>query len=113
MLLCAVWQSAGNSSALFLTAAANNLLCLKLAEGLGVKIASPWITWFKAASLPAFVSLFATPYILYKIYPPGTGETLNAPSIATLKLEQLGAITKNEWIVVATMLLAVSLWIFG
>lgn len=106
-------QSAGNSSGLFLTAAANNLLCLKLAEGLGVKIASPWVTWFKVASVPAFVSLLATPYILYKIYPPGTAETLNAPAIATLKLEQLGAITKNEWIVVATMLLAVSLWIFG
>ncbi|KAL5705127.1 cytochrome P450-dit2 [Ranunculus cassubicifolius] len=106
-------QSAGNSSALFLTAAANNLLCLKLAEGLGIKIASPWITWFKAASVPAFVSLLATPFILYKIYPPGTAETLDAPAIAALKLEQLGPITKNEWIMMATMLLAVSFWIFG
>ncbi|KAF5185527.1 Dicarboxylate transporter 2.1 protein [Thalictrum thalictroides] len=106
-------QSAGNSSALFLTAAANNLLCLKLAEELGVKIASPWITWFKAASLPAFVSLLATPYILYKIFPPETEETLNAPALAALKLEQMGPVTKNEWVMVGTMLLAVSLWIFG
>ncbi|KAF9610629.1 hypothetical protein IFM89_023704 [Coptis chinensis] len=106
-------QSAGNSSALFLTAAANNLLCLKLAEELGVKIASPWVTWFKAASLPAFVSLLATPYILYKIFPPETEETLNAPAVAALKLEQMGPVTKNEWVMVGTMLLAVSLWIFG
>ncbi|KVH93407.1 Sodium/sulfate symporter [Cynara cardunculus var. scolymus] len=34
-------QCAGNSSALFLTAAAQNLLCLKLAEELGVVIADP------------------------------------------------------------------------
>ncbi|KAL5707334.1 cytochrome P450-dit2 [Ranunculus cassubicifolius] len=106
-------QSAGSSSALFLTGAGYNLLCLKLAEELGVKIASPWITWFKAASLPALVSLLATPYILYKICPPETGETLNAPAIAALKLEQMGPIKKNEWIMMGTVVLAVSLWIFG
>ncbi|XP_068637596.1 dicarboxylate transporter 2.1, chloroplastic-like [Aristolochia californica] len=106
-------QSAGNSSALFLTAAAQNLLCLKLAEELGVKVASPWVSWFKAASLPGFVSLLATPYILYKIFPPETKDTPDAPAMATKKLEQMGQITKNEWVMVGTMLLAVSLWVFG
>ncbi|KAF6170296.1 hypothetical protein GIB67_042986 [Kingdonia uniflora] len=106
-------QSAGNSSALFLTAAANNLLCIKLAEELGVKIASPWISWFKAASLPALVSLLVTPFVLYKIFPPDTKDALDAPAIATLKLEQMGPVTKNEWVMIGTMLLAVSLWIFG
>ncbi|XP_068642814.1 dicarboxylate transporter 2.1, chloroplastic-like [Aristolochia californica] len=106
-------QSAGNSSALFLTAAAQNLLCLKLAEELGVKVASPWITWFKAASVPAFVSLLATPYILYKIFPPETKDTPDAPAMATKKLEQMGPVTKNEWVMIGTMLLAVSLWVFG
>ncbi|KAI3992929.1 hypothetical protein MKX01_009672 [Papaver californicum] len=107
------FQCAGNSSALFLTAAAQNLLCLKLAEELGIKIASPWVSWFKAASLPALCSLLATPYILYKIFPPETKDTPEAPAMAAKKLEKMGPVTKNEWMMVATMLFAVTLWVFG
>ncbi|XP_020255870.1 dicarboxylate transporter 2.1, chloroplastic-like [Asparagus officinalis] len=106
-------MSAGNSSALFLTAAAQNLLCLKLAEELGVKIASPWVSWFKAASLPAIIALLVTPYLLYKIFPPETKDTPDAPALAAKKLEQMGPVTRNEWVMVGTMLLAVSLWVFG
>ncbi|KAK6916150.1 Solute carrier family 13 [Dillenia turbinata] len=107
------FQSAGNSSALFLTAAAQNLLCLKLAEELGVKIASPWVAWFKAASLPAIVCLLATPLVLYKLYPPEIKDTPDAPAMAAKKLEQMGPVTRNEWVMVGTMLLAVYLWVFG
>ncbi|CAL1370442.1 unnamed protein product [Linum trigynum] len=112
-LIQSQFQSAGNSSALFLTAAAQNLLCLKLAEELGVKFSSPWVYWFKAASLPAIVCLLVTPLILYKIYPPETKDTPEAPAMAAKKLEQMGPVTKNEWTMVGTMVLAVSLWIFG
>ncbi|CAK8530316.1 unnamed protein product [Lathyrus sativus] len=107
------FQCAANSSALFLTAAAQNLLCIKLAEELGVIISSPWVTWFKAASLPALVCLLATPLILYKICPPEIKDTPEAPAMATKKLETMGPVTRNEWIMVSTMLFAVSLWIFG
>ena len=110
--LCA-WQSAGNSSALFLTAAAQNLLCLKLAEELGVKIASPWVFWLKTASLPAAVALMLTPLIMYKLYPPQLKDTPDAPAIASEKLKNMGPVTRNEWVMVSTMLLAVSLWVFG
>ncbi|KAG1342319.1 putative Dicarboxylate transporter 2.1, chloroplastic [Cocos nucifera] len=106
-------RSACNSSALFLTAAAQNLLCLKLAEELGVRLASPWVSWFKAASLPAIVSLLATPYILYKIFAPQVKDTPDAPALAAKKLEQMGPVTRNEWVMVGTMVLAVSLWVFG
>ncbi|WCJ18780.1 Dicarboxylate transporter 2.1 chloroplastic [Euphorbia peplus] len=112
-LIQSQFQSAGNSSALFLTAAAQNLLCLKLAEELGVIISSPWVTWFKAASLPAFICLLLTPLILYKLYPPETKDTPEAPAMAAKKLELMGPVTKNEWVMVGTMLLAVSLWVFG
>lgn len=113
LLLSGAWQSAGNSSALFLTGAAQNLLCLKLAEELGVVIVSPWVSWFVAASLPAIVSLLATPFVLYKLYPPETKDTPDAPAHAARKLELMGPITRNEWAMVGTMLLAVSLWVFG
>ncbi|KDP40929.1 hypothetical protein JCGZ_24928 [Jatropha curcas] len=107
------FQCAGNSSALFLTAAAQNLLCLKLAEELGVIISSPWVSWFKVACLPAFISLLATPFILYKLYPPETKDTPDAPAMAAKKLENMGPVKKNEWIMIGTMVLAVSLWVFG
>ncbi|TKY71487.1 Dicarboxylate transporter 2.1 [Spatholobus suberectus] len=107
------FQSAGNSSALFLTAAAQNLLCIKLAEELGVIVSNPWVTWFKAASLPALVCLLVTPLILYKLDPPEIKDTPEAPALAAKKLESMGPVTQNEWIMVGTMLLAVSLWIFG
>ncbi|CAK9164669.1 unnamed protein product [Ilex paraguariensis] len=112
-LVLSQFQASGNSSALFLTAAAQNLLCLKLAEELGVIVASPWISWFKAASLPALVSLLATPFLLYKLYPPETKDTPDAPAMASKKLDLMGPVTKNEWVMVGTMLLAVSLWVFG
>ncbi|KAG5254246.1 oxoglutarate-malate-translocase family protein [Salix suchowensis] len=106
-------QCAGSSSSLFLTAAAQNLLCFKLAEELGVIIPNPWISWLKAASLPALISLLVTPFVLYKLYPPETKDTPDAPAVAAKKLETMGPVSKNEWTMVATMLLAVSLWVFG
>ncbi|KAL5714842.1 cytochrome P450-dit2 [Ranunculus cassubicifolius] len=112
-LVMSQFQAAGNSSALFLTAAAQNLLCLKLAEELGVTIASPWVSWFKAASLPAMVSLLVTPFILYKIFPPETKDTPDAPAMAAKKLEKMGPVSKNELVMIATMLFAVTLWVFG
>lgn len=108
-----LWQSAGSSSALFFTAAAQNLLGIKLAEKVGVIIPNTWITWFKVASVPAIVSLLVTPLVLYVIYPPETKDTPDAPALAAKKLESMGPVTKNEWVMVATMLLAVSLWVFG
>ncbi|CAK9174064.1 unnamed protein product [Ilex paraguariensis] len=106
-------RSSGNSSALFLTAAAQNLICLKLAEELGVIVASPWVSWFKAASLPALISLLASPFVLYKLYPPEIKDTPDAPAMASKKLDLMGPVTRNEWVMVGTMLLAVSLWVFG
>ncbi|XP_057496967.1 dicarboxylate transporter 2.1, chloroplastic-like [Actinidia eriantha] len=106
-------QSANNSSALFLTAAAQNLLCIKLAQSLGVKFGNQWVSWLKASSLPAFISLLATPFILFKLFPPEIKETPDAPAMATQKLEQMGPVTKNEWVMIGTMLITVALWISG
>ena len=63
--------------------------------------------------MPAFVSLLATPLILYKLYPPEIKDTPDAPAMAAKRLELMGPVTKNELVMIGTMLLAVSLWIFG
>ncbi|XP_022879550.1 dicarboxylate transporter 2.1, chloroplastic-like isoform X3 [Olea europaea var. sylvestris] len=106
-------QSASNSSALFLTAAAQNMLCVKLADSIGVKIPNRWVTWLKASSIPALISLSATPFILYKIFPPEMKATPDAPAMAKRKLEQMGPVKRDEWLMVGTMLLTVALWISG
>eukprot|EP00252_Welwitschia_mirabilis_P016290 TRINITY_DN35948_c0_g1_i1.p1 TRINITY_DN35948_c0_g1~~TRINITY_DN35948_c0_g1_i1.p1 ORF type:complete len:572 (-),score=66.47 TRINITY_DN35948_c0_g1_i1:396-2111(-) len=112
-LIQSQFQACGNSSALFLTAAAQNLLCLKLAEELGVVIPSPWVSWFKVASVPAFVALVATPYLIYRLYPPEVKDTPEAPAVAAKRLVEMGPVTRNEWVMVGTMLLAVTLWVCG
>jgi DASS family divalent anion:Na+ symporter len=112
-LIQSQFQASSNSSALFLTAAAQNLLCLKLAEELGVVVGSPWVSWFKVASLPAIIALLAMPYLMYKIYPPEIKDTPEAPAMAAKRLEEMGPVSRNEWAMLGTMLLAVSLWVFG
>ncbi|KAJ0693108.1 putative solute carrier family 13 [Helianthus annuus] len=106
-------KSSGSSTALFLTGDAQNMLCMKLAESLGVKIKSPWVVWFKASCFPALASLMLTPFIIYKICPPETKHTIDAPILAKNKLEQMGPVKQNEWIMMGTMLVTVTLWISG
>lgn len=106
-------QCSGNSSAMFLTAAGQNLLCIQLAKSLGVNVPNQWITWFKAACLPALISLSASPFILFKLFPPEIKKTPDAPVLARQKLEQMGPVKRNEWLMIGTMLLTVALWISG
>ena len=80
-LVQAQLQGSVNSSAMFLTAAAQNLLCMKLAAEMGVLVASPWVTWFKAAVVPAVVGLLLTPLLMYKLFTPEIKDTPEAPKV--------------------------------
>ena len=53
---------------------------LKLAAGLGIVIANPWITWFKAACVPGILGLILTPLLVHKLYPPEIQDTPDAPA---------------------------------
>ena len=68
-LVMSQFQGSVHSSALFLTAAAQNLLCLKLATEMGVVISSPWVTWVKGALAPALVGMLVTPLLMFKVAP--------------------------------------------
>lgn len=106
-------QCSSSSSALFLTAAAQNLLCVKLAEGLGVKVPSKWVTWLKASCIPAVLSLAATPIVLYKIFPPEMKDTPDAPLVARRRLQSMGPIKSDELVMIIVMLVTIALWIAG
>lgn len=106
-------QAANASSNLFLTGSAQNLLCLKLAQELGVVVPNAWMTWLVGSIVPTFISLALTPFVLYKIFPPEITETPEAPKAAEKRLQEMGPMSTNEKIMLATMVLAVGLWMFG
>jgi len=99
------------TSAMFLTAMAANPLAAQMAADLGIEIT--WTTWFFAASVPGFVSLLVVPLVLYKFYPPDVKETPEAAAMAGDRLREMGRMKTPEWIMLATMLLLLFLWIFG
>mmetsp|Transcript_30280 Transcript_30280/g.57076 ORF Transcript_30280/g.57076 Transcript_30280/m.57076 type:complete len:562 (+) Transcript_30280:77-1762(+) len=107
-------QCAGPGSALFMTAAAQNMLTMKLGQEVAnFTIASPWLTWFKGACVPAAVTLLLTPFLLYMVYPPEIKNTPEAPALATEKLKKMGPLSRDEKVVCATMGGALTLWVCG
>lgn len=106
-------QTGVHASAMVLTGAAQNLLCVKLASELGVIIPDTFTTWFKLAVPAGIVGTILTPLLLFKLFPPELQDTPEAPGLADKKLEAMGPVTGKEWIMVATMLLAVTLWVTG
>ena len=99
------------TSAMFLTAMAANPLAAELAAGLGVEIT--WGLWAVAAIVPGIISLLFIPYLIYNLYPPEVKETPAAAQLAADKLQEMGPITRNEWIMGLTFVLLIALWIFG
>lgn len=78
-----------------MTGAAQNLLCLKLASELGVNVASPFITWIKAACVPCIAMILITPLLVYKLSPPEIKSTPEAPKEAARQLEAMGPMGRD------------------
>ncbi|KAI7837138.1 hypothetical protein COHA_009016 [Chlorella ohadii] len=106
-------QAASHSSNMYLTAAAQNLLCVKLAGEMGYMVPNAFITWFKAALVPAWAGLLVTPLILYKLFPPEVKHTPEAPKAAEERLQRMGPMRASEKIVMCTLSGAVLLWVLG
>eukprot|EP00803_Ostreobium_quekettii_P001978 evm.model.scf_1858.2 EVM.evm.TU.scf_1858.2 scf_1858:5517-13692(+) len=107
------FQTSSHTSALFLTAAAQNLLCLKLAADTIGTIGNPFVTWSLGALAPAAAGLILSPLLMYTLIPPELKETPEAPQEAQEQLENMGPMSNKEWIMLGTMLLAITLWVFG
>ena len=89
------FQSTVHSSCLFITSSADNLLCLDLAKEMGVDVGSP-LQWTAGCFIPAFLGLFLTPLIVYKMLPPEITDTPDAPRQAEAKLKSLGPMSEDE-----------------
>jgi len=113
-LIQAQLQCAGASSALFMTAAAQNMLSIKLGQEVaGITIASPWMTWLKGACVPALACLLITPALLYYVFPPDIKDTPEAPAIADKRLKEMGPLSRDEKVVCGVMGSALVLWMTG
>lgn len=110
LTLCA-FQGSVITSAMFLTSMAGNPLIAEIAHSNGVTIT--WTSWALAAIIPGILSLALTPYVIYRLAPPTIRQTPHAKEMATQRLEQMGPISTQEWIMLGTFLLMVALWIVG
>jgi divalent anion:Na+ symporter, DASS family len=110
-LLKLCYQANVITSAMFLTAMAGNPLAAAFAAELGVDIS--WMSWCTAAIVPGLVNLALLPLLLFKLYPPKITSTPEAPQFARQKLQEMGALKPQEWIMLGTFGLLLTLWIAG
>ena len=99
------------TSSMFLTGTASNPMCQKFAANLGINIT--WMSWAAAGFIPGLVAFLVVPIVLYKIYPPELKKTGDAPKIASDKLREMGAMKRNEWLMLFAFAILLVLWIFG
>ena len=110
-LIKATFQGSIITSGMFMTAMAGNPLIADLAKSVGVNIT--WGSWAIAASVPGLACLIVIPLFLYKFYPPETKETPDAKKLAIKKLKEMGKVRLQEWIMIFSFILLITLWIIG
>lgn len=106
------YQAHGVTCAMFMTSMAANPLIAELAlKTAGVKIS--WGLWAAASIVPAIVSLMVMTWLIYVIDRPEITETPGATKFARDELAKMGAMTRDEWVVLLTFVLALGLWLTG
>jgi len=99
------------TSAMFLTAMAANPMAQSMAKTAGIDIT--WTNWFIAALVPGLLSIIFVPLILYLVYPPEEKHHPNAKQLAHNKLQEMGPMSCQEWIMVGVFIFMLFFWIFG
>lgn len=96
--------------ATFLTGHAGNFVMQKLAvENGGFNVT--YFGWLGAAIVPALVSLAVIPAVIYRFFPPEVKETPGAAQFAAEELSKKGPVSRNEWIVIGTLVGVIFLWV--
>ena len=110
-LTLVVFHANAITSGMFLTAMAGNPLVVKLAGDQGVDIT--WASWAIGAVVPGLLCLLIMPVLLYRISPPSLRETPKAVEVAHQRLDELGSLKRGEWIMAATFITLLALWVAG
>ncbi|MCP1908685.1 DASS family divalent anion:Na+ symporter [Bradyrhizobium sp. USDA 4501] len=99
------------SSALWMTATSANPLGVQIAKGFGVEIG--FGKWLVVAAVPALIALLLLPWLVARIFPPGIGQTPDAPVAARKELAELGPLKRDEWITAGIFAFMILGWVFG
>ncbi len=110
-LMVTAYQGTQITTAMFLTAMVANPLMAQLAKEIGINL--DWLTWALAALVPGTISLLLMPIIIYVLAPPEIKNTPEAPQLAKKKLSSMGKVSRQEWLMLITVLLLLFLWSFG
>jgi len=108
-LMTTVYQCNVIVCAMYLTGQASNPIISKLAkEVTGVDIT--YALWITAAIVPAIVSLFLVPLLIYRVFPPEIKHTPAAAQFASDELKQMGKTKWSEWVMLLVFALIAVLW---
>lgn len=110
LTFCAM-ASLAVSSALWMTATSANPIGIQVVREFGVEIG--FGKWLVAASVPALTAIVMLPWFVARLFPPGVGETPDAPVAAREAMAALGPLSRDERITAATFLLMVAGWILA
>ena len=110
LMFCSM-ASLAVSSALWMTATSANPIGIQVVRDFGLDI--NFGKWFLAASVPALTAILLLPRIVSRLFPPGVGETPEAPAAARRELAALGALSRDERITAVVFVMMVAGWIFA
>ncbi|HQR11516.1 MAG TPA: DASS family sodium-coupled anion symporter [Casimicrobiaceae bacterium] len=110
LMFCAL-ASLAVSSALWMTATSANPIGIQVAKEFGLEIS--FGKWLVVASVPALTAILLLPRVVARLFPPGVGETPEAPVAARKALAELGRLSRDERITAVIFVLMVSGWMFA
>jgi DASS family divalent anion:Na+ symporter len=110
LMFCAM-ASLAVSSALWMTATSANPIALQIVRESGLTVG--FGKWLLVASVPALTAIVALPWLIARLFPPGVGDTPQAPVAARAALAELGPLTRSERVTAVTFVLMVGGWIFA
>ena len=110
LMFCSM-ASLAVSSALWMTATSANPIGIQVVRDFGLDI--NFGKWFLAASVPALTAILLLPRIVARLFPPGVGETPEAPAAARRELAGLGPLSRDERITAVVFVMMVAGWIFA
>jgi DASS family divalent anion:Na+ symporter len=110
LMFCAM-ASLAVSSALWMTATSANPIGIQVVKDFGVSIG--FGSWLIASSVPALTAILLLPIVVAWLFPPGVGDTPQAPVAARKALAELGPLKRDERITAIVFALMVAGWILG
>lgn len=110
LMFCSM-ASLAVSSALWMTATSANPIGIQVVRDFGLEI--NFGKWLLAASVPALTAILLLPLVVSRLFPPGVGDTPEAPVAARKALATLGPLSRDERITAVVFVLMVTGWIFA